>query len=540
MSLSRKEVLKAFPSRRFRKYQKETVLKIANAFNSGIKCILLDAPTGSGKSYINTTFCKLMKSFYATPQLTLIDQIIEDKNISKDFVAIKGRQNYICHHESSRTCNIGVCKQYKDFKCKKNEVCPYWMQKLRALESNAVIMSFAYFMLEGFTNTPFSFGKRRLLVLDESHSIDRYVLSHVNLTIAPYTLPYDFYEKIRRDIPKNIRSLDELKFLVKAILELIEIESRKYNYEQQTFDGLTLGKTIGKLKLDGFVTKAEKFLESLDETEWVWQVKYTTYKGLPSRTVVAQPLYAKLFMKNMVWNRAELYIISTATIISSQRYIRETGLDRALKFNEILHLTVPSTFPVINRPIIDIAVGKMTIGKREQNLPKAIEMLEGVFEVEKGNNIAVHARSYAFAKSIKNGINKKYLALLITHDSSNREEALEKWKKSKGKIFICVSFTEGQNWKYDICRAQVLFKVPYPDLRDRRVARRLELKQWNWYFDITLKETIQAYGRAVRSETDKARFYVIDSSFWGLLKRCKRHLPKWFSDALPIDWDKSK
>jgi Rad3-related DNA helicase len=538
MSLSEQEVLKAFPAVKYRKYQKESILKIADAFNSGIKCVLLDAPTGYGKSVVNATFCRLMKSFYATPQLTLIDQIRADKSTAKYFTEIKGRQNYYCYHEPSRTCNIGVCKQYKDFKCSKAEVCPYWIQKLKALESNSVLMSFAYFILEGKTDTAYSFGRRKLLVLDESHSIDRYVLNHVNLVVAPYTIPYSLYEMIRNEIPKEIKTLDELKLFIKTVLELAKNENEKYAYEQMTLNGLSLGRTIAKIKLDDFVSKARTFFDSLSETEWVWQVDYTTYKGIPSKRVIAQPLYSRLFMRDMVWNRADLFIISSATILDSGRFIREVGLDRALKFKEILHLRVPSTFPVKNRPIIDVSVGKMTRTERKANIPKGIEMLEGIIEVEKGKNVAVHARSYEFAKAIEKGLADKYKPLLITHTSEDREDALTKWKNSKGKVFICVAFTEGQDWKYDICRAQVLFKVPYPDLRDRRVARRLELKQWNWYYDTTLKETIQSYGRAVRSEYDKARFYVIDTSFWGLINRGWKQLPAWFKEALPLERNK--
>lgn len=540
MSLSEQEVLKAFPAKEFRKHQKEAIIKIVSGFNSGIKCVLLDAPTGFGKSYVNTAFNRVLKSFYATPQLTLIDQIRADKNLAKYFIEIKGRQNYYCYHEPSRTCNIGVCKQYKDFECNKAEVCPYWMQKMKALESDAVLMSFAYFILEGKTDTPYSFGNRKLLILDESHSIDRYVLNHVNLTVAPYTLPYDFYEKIRNSIPKEIKTLDELKNYIMTLLELMKTEENRYAYEQMTLDGLSLGRTIAKIKLDDFVSKAKTFLASLDETEWVWQSDYTTYKGVPSRRIVAQPLYSRLFAKDMVWDRADLFIISSATILDAGAFIRESGLDRALKFKDIMHLKIPSTFPVKNRPIIDVSVGKMTRNERKENIPKAIAMLEGIIEVEKGRNIAVHARSYEFAKAIENGISEKYKPLLITHTSENREEALQKWKDSRGKVFICVAFTEGQDWKYDVCRAQVLFKVPYPDLRDRRVARRLELKQWNWYYSVTLKETIQSYGRAVRSEYDTARYYIIDSSFWGLISRSWKQLPTWFKDALPLDKRRQK
>jgi Rad3-related DNA helicase len=46
-------------------------------------------------------------------------------------------------------------------------------------------------------------------------------------------------------------------------------------------------------------------------------------------------------------------------------------------------------------------------------------------------------------------------------------------------------------------------------------------------------EVIQAYGRAIRADDDKARFYVIDGSFTRLLHDCWKSIPDWFKDALP-------
>ena len=46
-------------------------------------------------------------------------------------------------------------------------------------------------------------------------------------------------------------------------------------------------------------------------------------------------------------------------------------------------------------------------------------------------------------------------------------------------------------------------------------------------------EVIQAYGRAVRAEDDRARFYVIDGSFQRLVGKCSKFVPDWFKEALP-------
>jgi Rad3-related DNA helicase len=239
-------------------------------------------------------------------------------------------------------------------------------------------------------------------------------------------------------------------------------------------------------------------------------------------------------MQDMIWCRADYYIVSTATILNVPIFLKETGLDKTLPADKIIHISVPSTFPVENRPIIDRTNGKLTHDKIEENILMAVQVLERILDQEEGKNIAVHCHSYNMSIRIQNLIDSKYKQRLVTHTSEDREEALNTWKNSHGKVFLAVSFEEGQDWIGEICEAQVLFKVPYMDITDKRVARRLEkYHDWKWYQNEALKTVIQSYGRAVRSPEDKARFYVIDSCFIDLIKRCKKDIPAWFSEALP-------
>jgi Rad3-related DNA helicase len=105
---------------------------------------------------------------------------------------------------------------------------------------------------------------------------------------------------------------------------------------------------------------------------------------------------------------------------------------------------------------------------------------------------------------------------------------------SRGKVFVSVAFNEGQDWKYDVCDAQILLKVPFPDLGDNRVKRRLDLGHRKWYENQAILEVIQAYGRAIRAEDDTARFYIVDGSFTRLLKSRWKSIPDWFKEALPF------
>ena len=171
MNLDVEEVIKLFPMPTFRKYQKETLVKIVEEFKCGRRAILLDAPTGFGNSGVKVAIARATetststenqaaKAFYITPQLTLIDQLKQDKYIGRHVEVIKGRQNYPCVKDPRATCDIGLCKRVKDCSCQKQIECYYWIQKLKAIESQIALMSFAYFVLEGHNETQFSFGRR--------------------------------------------------------------------------------------------------------------------------------------------------------------------------------------------------------------------------------------------------------------------------------------------------------------------------------------------------------------------------------------------
>jgi len=260
------------------------------------------------------------------------------------------------------------------------------------------------------------------------------------------------------------------------------------------------------------------------KSEWVWQVR--------NDQLTVQPVFGREFIRDLVWKRAEYYIISSATILNPREYAELTGLLDVLKEDQVCFLTVPSTFPVENRPIIDATVGPLSAQYLAVNMPKAVTAVEEILRKEQGN-VAIHCHSYQHQRNLVESISEHLKPRLIVHTSRDREEKLNEWMQSRGKVFVSVAFSEGQDWKYDVCDAQILLKVPFPDLGDNRVKRRLEMGHREWYQNQALLEVIQAYGRAIRAEDDKARFYIVDGSFTRLARDCWEVIPDWFKEALP-------
>lgn len=535
----KEEVLKYFPAPQFRKYQKEVIEKMAELFESDVKCIFLEAPTGFGKSYVNATFCAYWRSFYATPQLSLIDQMRNDYFLQGYFVEIKGREEYQCALDPTTSVKYGLCRKMPTVNCDRFKQCPYWVQKLKALEAKSVLMSFSYLILEGKTRTKYSFGARTLLVLDESHNIAESVVDKCTIKVTPYALPRNFYEQIRRYIPDEFKDIDDARDFIEYVLANAE----EYMYDKQLdLEGkvvMTDRQLVEKDLLEEFQWVASKFVEDKSNM-WVADIRWITGRdGKKYKCVFVQPLLAKDFMCDLVWWRAKYYIVSSATILDPTTFADEIGLTEFLKPDEIKHIKVPSTFPPENRPIINASVGKFTKENWDALLPAVARKIVEILEREKGN-VAIHCHSYELQQKLLQVLRPLVGDRLIWHDEENREEKLKEWLNSKGKVFLCVGFEEGQDWYGEKCEAQILVKVPYPDIKDKRVAKRLEMKHWKWFKMVALRKLIQAYGRAVRSENDKARFYIIDGSVENLLTYMWKFVPKWFADALPFEWNRDK
>jgi len=95
---------------------------------------------------------------------------------------------------------------------------------------------------------------------------------------------------------------------------------------------------------------------------------------------------------------------------------------------------------------------------------------------------------------------------------------------------ISPSMTEGIDLEGNASRFQVICKVPYPYLGDKLVKKRMNKWKW-WYPFQTSKTVIQSMGRSVRSSTDTAVTYILDSDWERFYARNKQLFPSDFHEC---------
>jgi Rad3-related DNA helicase len=110
--------------------------------------------------------------------------------------------------------------------------------------------------------------------------------------------------------------------------------------------------------------------------------------------------------------------------------------------------------------------------------------------------------------------------------------ALDRYLSRPGSILFAQSMDRGIDLPGEACRVQVIAKIPFPSLGDRRTAARLYLPGGqDWYTVQTVRSIVQMTGRGVRSADDWATTYIFDAQFRNLWKQ-RSLFPAYWREAV--------
>jgi len=525
-----------FPVDSPRDKQKPAVKAAFKEFDNGADVVQIDAPPGLGKSFINYTVAQGMTGdvFYVTPLNTLVDQLEEDKNLEPWIMTMKGRKHYECISDFAPpgvSVDKAPCQKQSNFDCPIKEDCLYYGRKKSAMDHPFVVTNMSYLMADSMMPDDASqFEDRDILIVDEAQNIDDFALDFVSFTISKKTVPNDVWknmtvphEKYEEDEDKLIEWVDEeVSSAVKEGIRKRQSKDRKSDQDLNELEQLTQ-----------FNSRIEKFIQDRINHDWIAQIDWAGPASDNNR-IMFKPITVGRFLHELLWGRADKIILSSATIPKGD-WLKEVGLDQA----NVHRLNIGSLFPVEHRPIITShAIGKMTYNKRDENAPKMARKIKEIAEYHEGEKGLVHCRSYGMMEQIQNafydnGDRKWFHENVKTQNRMDREGSLNKWRNGDTQLFFSVNMSEGISLDGDDCRFQILAKVLYPFMGDKRTKYRIqERDDWDWYNNQAAIQLEQAYGRAVRSVDDYASFYLLDESATGLIDRNKHLFHDWFLEAM--------
>ena len=98
-------------------------------------------------------------------------------------------------------------------------------------------------------------------------------------------------------------------------------------------------------------------------------------------------------------------------------------------------------------------------------------------------------------------------------------------------VLVSPSLTMGLDLKGDLGKWQIIVKLPYPSLANKRVGMLFE-KDKEWYKMKMFISLIQAAGRCTRTREDESVTYILDGLSGKVIIENSKILPKHFIDRV--------
>jgi ATP-dependent DNA helicase DinG len=512
-----------------RKHQDKAVQQVVEAFEDN-DVVFLDAPTGSGKTLIaemvrRELLRQLMvkKTVYLCSDKSLQDQFARDFNYAK---VLKGRSNYPTVLDPSKTALDCTATTYEDpcWFCPEGKAsCPYEIAKKQAMSSPLAVTNTAYFLTEA--NYVGNMSGRDLIIIDECDTLESMLMNFVE-----FRAPRKYLDLIRLDPPKKgARKTTIVAWLDDYANELNPVAAREKDLQRQRsiLSSIKQAETVKKELLRDIEKR-----QSDTEDTGTWLRDYDK-----EETLILKPVTVNAHGTKYLWRHSRKFLCMSATVISAEEMADSLGLP--LDYTTV---TVPMTFPVSNRPIVMAPVAnvvKKDMDAASRKLAKAIQQISLKHEGEK---ILVHTVSYPLTKALVDygfGEFKVDRMKFSYRNGAERESVLQRFKASKDGILYAPSMERGVDLPGDLCRVQVIAKVPFGNMGDRQISARMHLRNGDvWYAVQTVRNIVQMAGRGVRSSEDWATTYILDSQFgrnlWG---RWKNLFPSWFTEAVDTQQD---
>lgn len=446
----------------------------------GTKPLVIQAPTGVGKSGIARAVQREFGGAIIVPQNVLLDQYVQTY---PDVNALKGAEHYACPGFPGITsAEVHAGKLCED------PACPYTVARNKGKEGEPTIFNpmSLFFLRVGFETT----------IVDEAHKLPEMLemLSSMELPKSRWLYPGTSLEKL-------LPWFDEMSVAC-------ERTGRAY-------------KESGDLKASvKAFAQGQKFKDLAKDVRacpgnYVIYEEEKTLKTKKDHYLIIRPTKLPDRYYNMV-RKSKNVVLMSATIPRKRAA-------EILGTNDFHYLDLASPIPKEQRQVLFRPQG-LTAKSTAAEVAAWIKTQRKEFA---GNTI-VHL-TYSMAKAVS-----QYFPDALIHTSETKADTLKKFKR-EGGLWLAGGCAEGIDLPGDEARLNLIPILPYSNLGDPVIKARMGLPGGSSEYALNmLITTIQQVGRTTRGETDQSVSIIGDNRLAENVGRLRQELPKSFIEA--INW----
>ena len=482
--------------------------------------LFINAPTGSGKTLINTTIGVRAEQpwTYAVHTIRLQDQVASQ---FVDIPVFTGRSNHPCELSLGTNAAEAICAMpnYQYGECSHDpngpDMCGYYRQSTRAMASTARVVNYSLLLsYPPLVVRPRGGVATKLLLCDEAHNVEEAVCSSITLTLSERTL-----RRFGVSMPRKRGIMDWANWARGLV------EDGRLKWKGQPDIGFkNFDRTVRTLATITEEVAGEWLVTGLQYGyvfQPIWGAPYVMEKLLGHK----EPPAGASLLEFQYSAGVRKSVFTSATLMGAEFIAKLLGLPD----DSWAYLDLASTFPVSNRPINYSPVMTMNAGviadpERRKIMQEAVDNLVE-FYVRGGKPWGIiHA------------VSNKYRDIILTESrwrgimTSDVDEHTAKAEAREASVLVASNLTEGWDGIDDLCRFVIMPKIPYPDLGDIRTRLRKE-EDPRSYDHRALVAVVQGAGRGVRHREDYADTWILDGSWRQLYARRGEWLPQSFKDA---------
>ena len=238
----------------------------------------------------------------------------------------------------------------------------------------------------------------------------------------------------------------------------------------------------------------------------------------------------------LLFSKGYRFLHMSGTVCGPSYHLERLGLNQ----NDSIILESEPIIPVQNRSISCVPVCSLSSNKICDNTKLVARYIDDIIKtndiIANNERVFIYTPSFELANTLMT-LSKYKSYIEVPPNAKTGVKILEKsLRANKPKIIITPSIIEGIDLKDDLCRYQIIPKIPFLYLGDELVKIKQDLDK-DYYGRTTLCKLVQVTGRSIRGKNDYAKTYILDSRFKWFFMNNKQFAPKWWSNA--IRWEQS-
>ncbi|GAH42292.1 unnamed protein product, partial [marine sediment metagenome] len=276
------------------------------------------------------------------------------------------------------------------------------MAKKRALGADIVVTNYAYALNE---LNYIGRMKRPLMVLDEAHRVERELMSWVNISINRKLLgKYDIRVPTLKGLTRWKTWATAILPRIGDILTQLTAQAKTFNWDRSFMKDCQ--------RLD----RAYKEIGRLAGLKETWLEEYRPW------SVQFKPVWVSKYAHPYLFGHCDMALLMSAT----------PPFPQTLGIQDHGTIEVPSTFPVHNRPFVNVASVKLNRKTLEAQLPKVVSECDRLISKHRaeGHKGIIHTVSYRIRDHLL--AYSSHQDIMVTHDQKDRSEILAEFMESEG------------------------------------------------------------------------------------------------------------